>query len=604
MRHAIGSNPFTVAVRVQAKRVADGQIVGIDGEIASVRAGCRARPPQQEPPNPPLVRHERDSEISTEHPGAVRCFDPPFDRDQRVALGKIREFCGMHIVINGRSRLSGNRHAPLLHPTKTYAAGMAHADDLSGLDAVAQAELVRTGRATPLELVDAAIDRIERVNPTLNAVIHARFEQARAEAQGILPNGPLRGVPIVVKDLDGSTTNDPRHLGNRRLKELGAIVDHDSELVARLRRAGCIVVGKTNTPEFGLVPTTEPLAYGPTRNPWDLDRSPGGSSGGSGAAVASGMVPLAHGGDGGGSIRIPASACGIFGLKPTRGRITLGPDDGEVWGGFVARGVLSRTVRDTAAALDVIAGPAVGDPYWAPEPEDAYSRSSLVAPARLRIGFRTTVGGGLAEVAPACVAAVEDAAFLCESLGHEVVEASPAALEDPALVGAFITVLSAWTTRECDHLAAVLGRDVTPEDVEPITWFYAELGRATTAAAYVDALCALQTWSREMATWWADDFDILLTPTMAEPPALLGEMVADPADPGPAIARTIPFAAFTAPFNVTGQPAMSVPLYAHDGLPIGTQFAAAAGREDLLLALATQLERERPWVHTTPPVFA
>ncbi|MFZ4515272.1 MAG: amidase [Acidimicrobiia bacterium] len=481
---------------------------------------------------------------------------------------------------------------------------MTNHDDFRGLDAIAQAELVRTGRATPLELVDAAIERIARVNPTLNAIIHPRFEQARAEAQGILPNGPLRGVPIVVKDLDGSTTNDPRHLGNRRLKELGVTVDHDSELVARLRRAGCIVVGKTNTPEFGLVPTTEPIAYGATHNPWDLDRSPGGSSGGSAAAIASGMVPLAHGGDGGGSLRIPASACGIFGLKPTRGRVTLGPDDGEVWGGYVVRGVMSRTVRDSALALDVIAGPGVGDPYWAPEPQDAYSRSSLAAPAPLRIGYRTTVGGGLADVDPACVAAVEDAAALCESLGHEVLEASPAALDDPALVGAFITVLSVWTARECDHLAALLGRDVRADDVEPITWFYAELGRMTTATAYVEALCALQAWTRDMASWWADDFDLLLTPTMAEPPARLGDMVADPADPGPAIARTIPFAAFTAPFNVTGQPAMSVPLFVSNGLPIGTQFAAAAGREDVLLALATQLEHERPWADRTPPVFA
>lgn len=476
--------------------------------------------------------------------------------------------------------------------------------DLAALDAIAQAELVLTGQASPLELVDAAIDRIERINSPLNAVIHTRFDQARAEAQGLLPHGPLRGVPIVVKDLDGSSTNDPCHLGNVRLKEMQAIVDHDSELIARLRRAGCIIVGKTNTPEFGLMPTTEPLAYGPTHNPWDLDRSPGGSSGGSAVAVATGMVPLAHGGDGGGSIRIPASACGIFGLKPSRGRVSLGPDDGEVWGGFVSRGVLSRTVRDSALALDMIAGHAIGDPYSAPPPIAPFLTDVGEDPGLLRIGFQTSVGGGLAETDPACVAAVNDAAELCASLGHSVEEAAPAALDDPALVGSFISVISVWTAVEVQALAEIIGRGVTPEDVEPITWFYAEMGKATTAAQYVEALAALHGWSRNMAEWWAEGYDILLTPTMAEPPAKLGEMVADPADPGPAIARTVPFAAYTAPFNITGQPAMSVPLFMSNGLPIGTQFAAASGREDVLFRLASQLEQARPWDTIVPPLHA
>jgi len=483
---------------------------------------------------------------------------------------------------------------PTLHPMT----------DLAELDAMAQAELVHTGQVTPLELVDAAIERIERINPELNAVIHPRFEQARAEAQGLVPNGPLRGVPIVVKDLDGSTTNDPRHLGNVRLKDLGITVDHDSELIARLRRAGCIVVGKTNTPEFGLMPTTEPLAYGPTHNPWDLTRSPGGSSGGSAAAVASGMVPLAHGGDGGGSLRIPASACGIFALKSTRGRVSLAPDEGEAWGGFVSRGVLSRSVRDSALALDMISGHAIGDPYSAPPPAAPYLTEVNEEPGVLRIGLRSTVGGGLAETDPACAAAVTDAAALCESLGHHVEETSPAALEDPALVGSFISVISVWTAVEVERLAAVLERPVTPDDIEPVTWFYAELGKATSAAQYVEAINALHAWSRRMAGWWAEGYDVLLTPTMAQPPAPLGLMVADPADPGPAIAATLPYAAYTAPFNVTGQPAMSVPLYLSNGIPIGTQFVAANGREDILFRLAGQLERQRPWDGLLPPVHA
>jgi amidase len=478
-------------------------------------------------------------------------------------------------------------------------------DTFATLDAIAQADLVRTGQATPLELVDAAIARIDRLNPTLNAVIHERFEQARAEATGILPNGPLRGVPIVVKDLDGSSTNDPRHLGNRRLKEIGATVDHDSELVARLRRAGCIIVGKTNTPEFGLMPTTEPLAYGATRNPWDLSRSPGGSSGGSGAAVASGMVPLAHGGDGGGSLRIPASACGIFSMKPARGRVTLGPDEGEAWGGLVSRGTLGRSVRDVAVALDAITGGMSGDPYRAAPPMRSYS-SEVGAPVeRLRIGLRTSVGGGLAETAPVCVDAAEAAARMCESLGHTVEDASPPALDLPELIGAFLTIVSAWTTLAVDNLATSLGRAVSDDDVEPITWIYSEMGRAVSATQYIEAINEMHAWSRAMLSWWDSGFDLLLTPTMAEPPAVLGDMVADPADPGIAMGRATPFAAYTAPFNVTGQPAMSVPLFwSEDNLPIGVQFVAGSEREDVLFRLAAQLEAESNWGERRPPVFA
>jgi amidase len=488
-------------------------------------------------------------------------------------------------------------------------------DDLGVLDATAQAALVRDGAATPRELVDAALARIDAVNPELNAVIHRRDDRARAEADAGLPDGPFRGVPILVKDLDGSLGGEPLHLGNRLLRDLGHAADHDSYLFARLRAAGCVVVGKTNTPELGLLPTTESHAYGPARNPWDLERSPGGSSGGSAAAVAAGMVPAAHAGDGGGSIRIPASACGLFGLKPTRGRVSLGPDDGEAWAGLVARHVVTRSVRDSAALLDVVAGAVPGDPYAAAPPARPFAEEVGVDPGALRIGMMSVVSpAGLVEVDPACVDATHDAAALLASLGHEVEPSYPAPLDDLALLVHFTTVLAASTAYDLRKLEAVAGRELTADDVEPVTWAQAEAGRAVSAAAYVEAVESLRAWSRRMAEWWepADDapgaggFDLLLTPTMARPPAPLGEIRGDDADG--AIFAATPYAAFTVPFNVTGQPAMSVPLHWSDvgssALPIGVQLVAATGREDLLVRVAAQLEAARPWIDRRPPVHA
>jgi amidase len=486
-------------------------------------------------------------------------------------------------------------------------------DDLALLDATAQAQLVRDGVVSPRELVDAAIARVERVNPQLNAVIHPRFERAQAEADAA-PDGPFRGVPVLVKDLDGELAGEPLHLGNGLLRDLGATADHDSYLFAKLRAAGCIVIGKTNTPELGLLPTTEPLAYGPTHNPWDGARSPGGSSGGSAAAVAAGMVPFAHAGDGGGSIRIPASACGIFGLKPTRGRISLGPETGEAWGGLVARHVVSRSVRDSAAVLDVLAGEMPGDPYAATPPVRPYLHEIGAAPGRLRIGLRTAAPAGLAEVDPACVAAVDAAAALLEDLGHTVEPATPAALEELELLIHFITVLAVSTAYDLRKLATVVGRELTADDVEPVTWAQAEAGRAVSGAEYVDAIESLRAWTRRVAQWWTpatsgaagDGFDLLLTPTMAKPPALLGEIRGDDAEGG--LLAATPYAAFTVPANVTGQPAMSVPLHwsGPDGasLPIGVQLVAATGREDVLLRVAAQLETARPWADRQPPIHA
>jgi amidase len=480
--------------------------------------------------------------------------------------------------------------------------------DLAVLDATAQAQLVRDGTATPRELVDAALERIDAVNPHLDAVIHRRDERARREAEAGPPDGPLRGVPILVKDLDGSLAGEPLHLGNRMLRDLGHVADHDSYLFARLRAAGCVIVGKTNTPELGLLPTTESHAYPPARNPWDVARSPGGSSGGSAAAVASGMVPVAHAGDGGGSIRIPASACGLFGLKPTRGRVSLGPDDAEAWAGLVARHVVTRSVRDSALVLDMIAGAVAGDPYAAAPPTRPFVEEVGTAPGVLRVGVLSAVApAGLVAVDPACTAAADAAAALLASLGHEVETTSPSALDDIALLVHFTTVLAASTAYELRRLALIAGRDLTADDVEPLTWAQAELGRAITADVYVEAVESLREWSRRMAAWWEPPdggrgFDLLLTPTMARPPAPLGEIRGADAD-GALLAAT-PYAAFTVPFNVTGQPAMSVPLHWSDGLPIGVQLVAATGREDLLLRVAAQLEAARPWIERRPPVRA
>jgi amidase len=484
-------------------------------------------------------------------------------------------------------------------------------DDLAFLDAVSQAELVRRGELSAPELVEAAITRVEKLNPELNALIHPRFDAARAEANDPA-DGPLRGVPIVIKDLDGSSRGDPLHQGNRALKQAGHVADHDTWLVAKLRQAGCVIIGRTNTPEFGLMPTTEPQAYGPTRNPWNTAHGVGGSSGGSAAAVASGMVAVGHAGDGGGSIRIPASACGLFGLKPTRGRVSLGPDLGEAWAGMVVRHAVTRTVRDSATVLDAIAGAMPGDPYSAPPPARPFAAEVGVEPGPLRIGLRTRTPGDLSATDPDCASAAEDAAALLTSLGHDVVEASPAALDDAELYGHFTIVLTTSVVHEVQDVARILGRDVTPDDVEPLTWVQYEGGLQNTGIQYLEALNALHRWSREVARWWTptddggDGFDLLLTPTMSEPPPVIGDVVGTADDPWHGMGRAAAFAGYTAPFNVTGQPAMSLPLTweASRNLPIGVQLVAATGREDLLLRVASQLETARPWADRRPAVHA
>jgi amidase len=478
--------------------------------------------------------------------------------------------------------------------------------DLAILDATAQADLVRNGDAQPIELVDAAIARIESINDELNAVIHPLFDRARAAASGTLPDGPFRGVPIVVKDLDGELAGAPYHGGNRLLKQLNYTPAVSSHVFAKLEAAGFVIVGKTNTPELGLMTTTEPHAYGPTHNPWDTTRSPGGSSGGSAAAVASGMVPLAHAGDGGGSIRIPSSMCGLFGLKPSRGRVSHGPGESDPWGGFVMRHVVARSVRDSAAVLDTLEGYMTGDPYTAPPPAGPYAREVGADPGKLRIGLRTTAPGDLAATDPICAAAAVDAAELLASLGHTVVDASPAALGEGDLMANFSTVMMSWVCAELAEIAEIAGRPVTADDVEPMTWLFSQVGAGFDGGAYVTSLNALHRWTRRMVSWWLDDgFDLLLTPTLAEPPPLLGHIGRQDDGGSNSSARSIPFAAYPAPFNVTGQPAMSVPLHwTESGLPIGVQLVAAPFREDVLIRVAAQLERARPWADRRPPVRA
>jgi amidase len=484
---------------------------------------------------------------------------------------------------------------------------MTLADDTRWLDATAQAELVRSGQVTPAELVDAAIERIEASNGVLNAVITPLFEKARAAAadrtDARLADGPLRGVPFTIKDLWAASEGDPICNGNAALKAAGIPAAADTTLVARYRAAGLVFVGRTNTPEFGILPTTEPDAWGATHNPWDLTRSPGGSSGGSAAAVASGMVPVSHASDGGGSIRIPASACGLVGLKTSQGRISVGPLRDEA--GLGVEHVVSRTVRDCALLLDVSHGPAVGDSLMAPAPVRPYVDEVGADPGRLRIGLLAHNPRG--DIDPVCVTAVRDAALLLESLGHHVEEAFPDALADPALATRFAALWSANTGLNVQRVGEALGRPTTADDVEPLTWALAEFARSLSAVELNATLSATALFRRSVRAWWASGFDLLLTPTLAGLPPRLGEMATNRAHPMAPFAVSGALVPFTPAFNVSYQPAINVPLHwtaptdtAPAGLPVGVHLVADYGREDLLIRVASQLEQASPWAHRHP----
>jgi amidase len=466
------------------------------------------------------------------------------------------------------------------------------------MDATDQAALVRGGEVSATELLDAALERIESVDPSLNAVIIRWFDIAR-DAATQLPDGPFRGVPFLLKDLWAHYAGQPLTNGCRALKEALPISPTDTTLVARFRKSGLNIAGRTNSPEFGSLPTTEPLAWGPTRNPWNLDHSPGGSSGGSGAAVAAGMVPFAHASDGGGSIRIPASCCGLVGLKPSQGRITLGPFRDESNLGVEL--CLSRTVRDTAALLDAVHGPGVGDTVTAPAPQRPYVAELDTDPGRLRIGLLDAhpLGQALHEE---CRDAVRAAAALLESLGHHVEHGFPAALADRDFGRRFSAMWSTNMGVAVQRIESQLGRPMTDDDIEPVNRAQVAFAHNVSAVDYALALAASVEFRRAVQQWWADGWDLLLTPTLAEPPPPLGTFANDPAAPMTPMVRALAYVPFTPAFNSSGQPAISLPLsWSSASLPIGVQLVAGYGREDVLLRVAAQLELAQPWAHRHPP---
>jgi amidase len=474
-------------------------------------------------------------------------------------------------------------------------------DEVAWLDATAQAELVRIKKVSPAELVDGAITRIEKLNPQLNAVIHELFDRARAEAAGDLPDGPFRGVPFLLKDLAAELAGTPLNEGLEFSGDYRSTVTQ--LLPQRYIDAGFVICGKTNTPELGILPTTEPRRFGASRNPWRTDHSTGGSSGGSAAAVASGMVPAAHASDGGGSIRIPASCCGLVGLKPTRGRNSMAPNYGDVMGGFVCEHVVTRSVRDSAAILDATAGPVPGDPYWAPPRRGpSFAAAATRPPSTLRVAVMSASPVGT-DVHPDCIEAARAAAALCESLGHQVEDAA-LTFDGDAFVGHFVNAWAAGNAWAIGDWEARLGREVTEAEVEPLSWSLIGLGRALNSAQYLAAVQGLQKITRQIAAFF-EGIDVLLTPTLGEPPAPLGTFDSAPGEPLAGLFRAAAYVPFTPPFNVTGQPAISLPLHWNEaGLPIGVQFVGRFGDEETLLSLARQLEQAAPWAVRRPLVSA
>lgn len=470
-------------------------------------------------------------------------------------------------------------------------------DEFARYDGLGLAELVRRREVTPAEVLEAAVSAVEARNHDINAVVCRLYDQARAAIAAGLPAGPFTGVPYLLKDLGAHYQGAVTSYGGTLFKDF--VVDHDSEITRRLKRAGLVIFGKTNTPELGLASSTEPRLFGPTRNPWNLAHSAGGSSGGSAAAVAAGMVPMAHATDGGGSIRIPASACGLFGLKPTRARNPMGPDAGEGWGGASVGHAVTRTVRDSAALLDATSGPDLGDPYWAPPPARPFLEEIGRDPGRLRIAIATSPWNRQ-PVDAECAEAARAAGRLCERLGHTIEEASPV-IDAAALGAATLIVIGGNLRAAMEARAAALGRALDPSDVERITWLRAMDGHTARAADYARAIGVMHRTGRTVAPFF-ERFDVLLTPTMCRPPHPLGVidmMTTDPEQYGQAVLGTI---GFTSLFNSCGSPAMSVPLaWSRAGLPLGVQFAAGFGGEATLFRLGAQLEAAQPWAERRPP---
>jgi amidase len=458
------------------------------------------------------------------------------------------------------------------------------------------ATLIHTSQISSSELVAAALERIEALQPTINAFTHIDAEGAIATAEGIGADDPrpFAGVPIAVKDT-APVAGMPYTMGSDVFGDF--VPGHDAFLVRRLRDAGFVIVGKTSMPEFGILPVSEPRRFGPVRNPWDTDRTPGGSSGGSAAAVASGMLPLAHGSDGGGSIRIPASCCGLVGLKPTRGRISRGPDQGDDF--LVQDGVLTRTVAETAELLDVLSGYEVGDATWAPPPSVPFAAAAKRDPGKLRIGYTTTAAIET-DLDPLCEQAVRDAAQLLSELGHDVAEVAAPWGEDDDLLQIFTMVFGTPIAMGMFFGGMVTGREPTEELVEPLSWTIWNGIRERTALDYLLARTQLTGISRGIISLW-ESYDVVLTPGLAERPVRIGEIDACSDDPWEDFRRSGRFTPYTAIFNVTGQPAISVPLFqGDDGLPTSIQLAGRPADEGALLSLAAQLEAARPWADRRP----
>jgi amidase len=479
-------------------------------------------------------------------------------------------------------------------------------DGLARMDACAQSELVRRREVSPTELVEAAIRRIERLEPELGTLAAQTFEAAAdrlsAGARARAPKGVLHGVPFLMKDVGAAQQGQPYYAGNRVLRDMDHRARGDSLLGSLFRQSGLATVGVSRAPEFGMQSTTQPMAFGPTRNPWSPDRSAGGSSGGACAAVAAGLVPLAHANDGAGSIRIPAAWCGIVGLKPTRGRIPTPRGHGAA---SSAEFVVSRSVRDTALLLDVLTrSPLPVGLQHLPTPERSYRAELECDPGRLRIGL--CIRMPRVSVHPECAKAAEETAHALENLGHEVILESPRALHDEERGFCGLALVSAGYRACLSSLATMLGREVTQDDVEPFLWTFADPhGPDATPAQMRWAMSWLRLWSRRIESWWEEGFDLLVTPTVAEPACSLEHLDPHAHDPMVLLERMAPHMAFTEPFNCTGQPALSLPLHwSSEGLPLGVQLVAARGREDLLLRVAAQLEQIFPWADRSPVCHA
>ncbi|MFM5893925.1 MAG: amidase [Novosphingobium sp.] len=457
-------------------------------------------------------------------------------------------------------------------------------------DATGLAEMVAAGEASAAELTECAVERIEALNPRLNAVVHTFYDRARAAAQQPL-SGPFAGVPFLLKDILGDLAGEPTRQGSRIMPSVPAA--QNAELTNRFLAAGLNPLGKTNVPEFGLVGTTEPVLYGAAKNPWNPAHSTGGSSGGSACAVASGMVPIAHANDGGGSIRIPASACGLVGLKPTRARNPLGPVAGDIMAGLVQEHVVCRSVRDAARMLDCTAGPGLGDPYAAPPAPESFAAALQGKGKRLRIAFTRTKMNGQ-PLHPECVAAAEAAAKLCESMGHHVEEASPPVDQD-TLIMPFMALWSAGLAMQIDYVCQLTGQTPSLDNLEGLTFGLYQAGSAVTGPQVLGAAAAMQTVGRAVAAWH-QTFDVWITPTLGMPPIPNGLIDFSNTDATESMAPMIDYVPFTALQNGTGQPAISLPLHwSADGLPVGVQFVAGIGEEALLIALAGEIEAAAPW---------